>query len=272
MKHKLNSDSYDYAADLAPLWSWKVIATGISFTLFGLGGLLLSLTVFPLIYIAPMAQYKRQRISRLLLSRLFRLYIAIMECFGLIKVQVKGAEYLKNEGQLVIANHPSLLDVVYLIALIDNATSLVKSSMWVNPFTAGTVFATHYIRNDSETALQDCADALNRGESLIIFPEGTRTDPDLPFKFQRGAANIALLANQDITLVTINSDPPRLLKHQPWYEAPRQTLNITINCHPALPIAPYTKNDKPRSKVARQLTRDMEDFYCDQQSFGTTRT
>ena len=239
-KHKLSSDnSYDYQADLSPLLSWKVISTGISFLVFGLGGLILSLTAFPLIYITPINPIQRQKISRRLLSRLFRLYVRMMESFGLIKLDVRGAEHLQASGQMVIANHPSLLDVVYLISLIENTTGLVKKGMWLNPFTAGTMLATHYVRNDSEHQLTDCADALRAGDSLIIFPEGTRTDPNKPFKFLRGAANIALLAEKDITPVTIQSNPPRLLKNQPWYEASRQTIQITIECLPLLPIAPY---------------------------------
>jgi 1-acyl-sn-glycerol-3-phosphate acyltransferase len=261
--HPLSSDDYNYQADLAPLWSWKVISTAISFGVFGLGGLLLSMTVFPLIYISPISQQRRQQISRKLLSKLFRGYIRMMELFGLIKLTVVGAEHLHAEGQLVIANHPSLLDVVYLISQIDNATSLVKGAMWLNPFTAGTVLASHYIRNDSDNPLQSCVDALDNGESLIIFPEGTRSDPQRPFKFHRGAANIALQAKQDISPVTISSNPPRLLKHQPWYESSRQTLQITLHCHPSLPIAPYLAMAAPRSIVARQLTRDIQALYSE---------
>ena len=265
-KHKLSNADYDYLDALAPLLSWKVIATGLSFALFGLGGLILSLTVFPLIYIMPIARARRQRFSRRVLSRLFRLYIKIMERFGLIKLTVRGAELLRAEGQLVIANHPSLLDVVYLIALIDNTTCLVKNSMWINPFTAGTVLATGYIRNDSTQLVSDCAQALAAGDSLIIFPEGTRSDPDKPFKFLRGAANIALLAQRDITPVTIHCHPPRLLKNQPWYQASKQTIQVTIECFPSLPIASYLDSGQARSKLARQLTADMQAFYQRQSS------
>lgn len=262
--HKLSKDGYNYEADLAPRLSWKVISTGLSFAIFGLGGLLLSLTVFPLIYITPISRAKRQRISRKLLSHLFKVYVRIMESFGLIKLEVVGAEHLKAQGQLVVANHPSLLDVVYLISLIENTTSIVKSGMWINPFTAGTVLATHYIRNDADDPLADSAQALADDDSLIIFPEGTRTDPSKPFKFQRGAANIALLAKKDITPVTIHSNPPRLLKNQPWYEASKQTLHITLQCHPAISIAPYIEPGAIRSKMARRLTRDLEAFYLQQ--------
>lgn len=260
-RHKLSNDDYDYEADLAALLSWKVISTGISFAVFGLGGLILSLTVFPLIYIAPLSQQKRQRISRRLLSQLFKAYVWMMELFGLIKLEILGAEHLKSEGQLVIANHPSLLDVVYLISLIENTTSLVKGNMWINPFTAGTVLATNYIRNNNDYPLNECVEALNQGDSLIIFPEGTRTDPDKAFKFHRGAANIALLAKKDITPVTIHSRPARLLKNQPWYEASKQTINITIQCLPPLSIGPYIEPGSVRSKMARQLTLNLEALY-----------
>ncbi len=249
------------SVDLAPVFSWKVFTAGIGFAVFGLGGVVLSLTVFPLIYMTPLSQTRRQRISRRLLSWLFRRYVRMMEILGLIKLELRGSQYLQNEGQLLVANHPSLLDVVYLISLVNNATSLVKQSMWSNPFTAGTVLATHYVRNDADDPIKDCAEALVAGDSLIIFPEGTRTQLGKPYTFLRGAANIALLAQQDITPVTIHSNPSGLKKGQPWYRTPRQTLQITIECFPPMPIAPYLQSGEVRSKLARQLTRDLEDFY-----------
>lgn len=245
----------------APLLSAKVFFSGLSFTLFGLGGLVLSLTVFPLLYVSPIDVHRRQVISRRLLSRLFRVYIRIMELFRLIKV---SASDLRADGQFIVANHPSLLDVVYLISKVDNANCLVKRGMWYNPFTAGTVRATGFIRNDSPTLLEDCAASLQAGDSLIIFPEGTRTDPSKPFKFLRGAANIALLSSSDITPVTIKCRPARLMKHQKWYQMSRETLQIQITSAAALPLEQYRQSGLPRSRVARRITEDLEAFYRQQ--------
>lgn len=251
----------EHMGEDAPFISTKVLSAALSFTVFGSTGLVLSATVFPLLYLLPTSPGRRVRWARRLLQGLFPKYVRLMEKLRLIKVRTSDGEHLGESGQLIVANHPSLLDVVYLIALSENANCVVKTSLFYNPFTAGAVRAAGYIRNDSTDLVAECAAALLRGESLIIFPEGTRTDPDKPFKFLRGAANIALKAGKDIRPVLIRCTPARLMKHQAWYEMSKQTLEVTLDVRPPLGIGRYTHGNDPRSKVSRRLTRDLENVY-----------
>lgn len=252
------------AADVgedAPLLSGKVFFSGVSFALFGLLGLTLSLTLFPLFYLLPLGRQRRKRWSRAVLGEVFPRYIRFMELCRLIKVSGRDLETLRGGGKLIVANHPSLLDVVYLMATVENANCLVKPSLFYNPFTAGAVYAAGYIRNDSDTLFEECAASLAAGDSLIIFPEGTRTDPNRPFRFLRGAANIALAAGCPIWPVTIRCRPARLMKHQAWYEMSTETLQVELVAGPPLAIGAYLASELPRSRVARVLTRDLEALY-----------
>ncbi|GAB5450911.1 MAG: lysophospholipid acyltransferase family protein [Halioglobus sp.] len=258
--HQMASD----AGEDAPLLSRKVLFSGLSFALFGLTGLLLSLTVFPMCYLLPVTRAKRQRWSRTVLSRVFPTFIRFMKICGLIQVRHQNFDILQSGGRLIVANHPSLLDVVYLIASVENANCLVKPSLFFNPFTAGTVRAAGYIRNDSDTLLQRATESLRAGDTLIVFPEGTRTHPDKPFRFLRGAANIALEAGSDVWPVTIRCTPARLMKNQSWYEMSRSTLQVSLTAHPPLEVAPYLDDSLPRSRQSRRLTRDLEAFYTAQ--------
>lgn len=246
----------------APLLSAKVFCSAVSFALFGLLGLVLSVTVFPLFYLLPITTQRRQRWARRILAALFPTYIRFMEWCRLIRVRRHNCDSLNVGGQLIIANHPSLLDVVYLIATVKNANCLVKQSLFFNPFTAGAVRAAGYIRNDSETLIEDCVASLKAGDSLIVFPEGTRTDPQKPFRFLRGTANIALASGCDIRPVVIHCRPARLMKHQAWYEMSTETLKVDIEAFPPIPAAPYLEGEIHRSRTARKLTADLESFYC----------
>jgi hypothetical protein len=92
----------------------------------------------------------------------------------------------------VLANHPTLIDVVFLISLLPNADCVVKR-VACNPFMRGPVRAAGYISNDDGAGLvDDCIAAVRAGGSLVIFPEGTRSVPGQPPRLQRGAANIAV--------------------------------------------------------------------------------
>ncbi|WP_164570717.1 lysophospholipid acyltransferase family protein, partial [Pseudomonas viridiflava] len=70
---------------------------------------------------------------------------------------------------------------------------------------------------------------LQGGQTLIIFPEGTRTQPGQPPAFHRGAAAIALRGASMITPVTIKVSPTTLTKAEPWYRIPQRRVHFTLH-------------------------------------------
>ena len=113
---------------------WRIFGTGLSFACFGLGGVLLSLTLFPLLRLtSPDRDTTRRRIQRAM-HYTFRLFVLQMTLLGVISYEVRGRERLRRGGALVVANHPSLIDVVLLIALMPEADCIVKQALWRNPF------------------------------------------------------------------------------------------------------------------------------------------
>ncbi|GFM50796.1 lysophospholipid acyltransferase family protein [Pseudomonas capsici] len=208
---------------------WRLLATGISFVLFGLSGLCLRLFVFPLLGCLPGDKASHQRRARRTISRLFWLFIRIMARMGVLTYEVQGADRLGRAGQMIIANHPSLIDVVFLIGLVRDANCVVKRSLWDNPCTRGPVRSTGYISNDGSMDMLDAAvDRLQTGQTLIIFPEGTRTQPGMAPAFHRGAAAIALRGASMITPVIIQVSPTTLTKAEPWYRIPQRRVHFTL--------------------------------------------
>lgn len=210
-------------------YHWRLIATALSFTLFGLGGLTLRLLVFPLLACLPgCAERKRQR-ARLTIGWLFWRFVRFMRVSGVLTYQLEGIERLGRPGQVIIANHPSLIDVVFLLGLVRSANCVVKHSLFSNPFTRAPLHEAQYIRNDGSVEMLDAAVAsLQQGQALIIFPEGTRTPPGLTPTFHRGAAAIALRGATVITPVTITVTPTTLTKNEPWYRIPARRVRFTL--------------------------------------------
>jgi 1-acyl-sn-glycerol-3-phosphate acyltransferase len=208
---------------------WRLFATGASFVLFGLGGLVLRLIVLPVLGLLPGDATTRRRRARNAISKAFWLHVQFMYRSGVLKYDFIGAERLGRPGQMIIANHPSLIDVVFLIAHIRNTNCVVKEGMWRNPFTRGPVMRAQYISNNgSPDMLERAADALRDGETLIVFPEGTRTKPNKPPVFHRGAAAIALRGARTITPVFITVKPTTLTKAEPWYRIPERRVQVTL--------------------------------------------
>jgi hypothetical protein len=179
---------------LASAWAraWRVPATGLCFACFGLGGLLMGVLAFPLLNLVVRDRVRRVRWSRALVGASFRGFVALMTLLGLVRVRWIGAERLQRRGLLVLANHPTLIDVVALIARTPNADCIVRAGLHDNLFTSGPVRACNYLRNDSGSAvLEGFRGSLDSGSNLVIFPEGTRSQPGRAMHLQRGPIGAA---------------------------------------------------------------------------------
>jgi len=213
----------------SPPWGWRLLATGASFALFGIGGVLLPIVVFPLLSLWPGDALTRRRRIRAVISAMFRAHVGFMHRMGVLTLDVQHAERLGRPGQMVIANHPSLIDVVVLISLIRDANCVVKQSLWDNPCMRGPIRAAGYISNNaSPEMLDEAAAALREGQTLIIFPEGTRTTPGRPPEFHRGAAAIALRGAKVLTPVVVTVTPSTLTRAEPWYRIPPRRFHFCL--------------------------------------------
>lgn len=213
----------------SPPYAWRLVSTALSFALFGVGGVLLRVLVFPLLSLLPGDALRRRTRARAVVSRTFRLFVEFMFRTGVLTYEVEGAERLGRPGQMVIANHPSLIDVVVLIAFIRDANCVVKQSLWENPCMRGPIRAAQYISNSgSMDMLDEAAGALQNGETLIIFPEGTRTVPGSSPEFHRGAAAIAVRGASVVTPVVISVTPTTLTKAEPWYSIPSRRFHFRL--------------------------------------------
>jgi 1-acyl-sn-glycerol-3-phosphate acyltransferase len=239
---------------------WRVLATGIAFVTFGLGGIVLSITLFPLArLVSPDAATTKRRVQHLM-HHSWRLFIWFMKSMGILTWELHGAAELRQPGRLIVANHPSLLDVVFLISFIPEIDCVVKPAIFSNRFTRYPARWAGYIAEHSpDQLIEDCARTLAAGRSLLIFPEGTRTVPGRPIAMRRGAAQMALAARVELLPVTLRVDPPTLTKGLPWYRVPERPFHVAVHVGAPIRLAPYL--DQPGPVAARRLTRDLEAYF-----------
>jgi len=213
-------------------WVWRLFVTGVAFALFSLGGLVMTIFYFPVLSLLVRNIETRATVVQTTIHRCFKIYLTIIKTIGVCSINVENAEQLKGvTGTLIIANHPSLLDTVILMGQMDRAQCIVKHELWNNFFLGGVMRAANYVRNDQDPTkmIDDCVAVLERGENLIIFPEGTRTRPDqILGKLQRGVANVALSSAAPILPVIIHCNHTTLAKGEPWYRIPPTKLAFNI--------------------------------------------
>lgn len=237
---------------------WRLLATAFSFALFAFATLLLTLLLAPLIRLLPWSEVRRRHLTRRSICRWSWLYMRIMRGLGLLTFQFDGVDKLNQQGVLVVANHPTLLDAVLLMSVMPNATFIVKAAMAYNPVTRWIVALAGYIPNDEEGTklVEQAAKALRAGETLMVFPEGTRSRGD-ELVLKRGAANIALAAECPLQPVVISCTPMTLRKQEPWYQIPARPPHFVVRALPIINPCELVDEAQPRSVKARLVTAEL---------------
>jgi len=207
---------------------WRLFGTACSFALFGVGGLVIGYIIIPVFAFFTPDPERRIVGTRRIIGRSMRLFVSFMALVGVLRYQVEGLELVDHEqNYLILANHPSLIDVVFLLAFFPQAVCVVKQSIFENLFTRHVVSLAGYLSNsDPEEMLTESVNRLARGRSLILFPEGTRTEPDGALKFTRAAAAIAVRADTQCLPVIIDVQPTTLTKADRWFEIPPRQVRF----------------------------------------------
>jgi 1-acyl-sn-glycerol-3-phosphate acyltransferase len=263
----------DFAPEVSPLkarrqdvYVWRLLMTGLSFGLFGIGAAVVGMVLLPLVRIIPATRDRKRARARAVMRLALRLFVAVAHRLGLMTYEFRGRERLGRPGQLILANHPSLIDVVFLLAFVPGAGCVVKAGLWRNPLTRSAVSLVEFIRNDSTAdMIVAAAGALHAAQPLIFFPEGTRTRPGQPMVFHRSGANIALRAAASVTPVYIRVEPTTLTKAEPWHRIPARRPHFTLvvgedvdlQAYRAapLPIASRELNERLQAHFEAELER-----------------
>ena len=249
---------------------WRLIGTGLGFVVFLGGGALLAGVVFPSIdLLTPEASQRRERYHALM-RWAFRAFIGTLAGLRVIEIKIDDpVALLGSKGVIVVANHPTLIDIVLLSAFIPRAQCIVKRELWDSPFLGRLMRGSGYIPNDlePEAIISACRVALADGRSLIVFPEGTRSRPGMKLRFHRGFAHLATLLGADIQLALISCTPPTLAKGEQWWAIPSRRPHFRVSPAGWIRAASW-QGDGHRSLAARDIARRVERFYNEQLAAG----
>ena len=151
-----------------------------------------------------------------------------------IKVEVEGLEMVPTEGPVIyMGNHQGNFDILALTRAIPRLFSWVaKEELFRVPVFGAAMRRAGYIpldRSDGRKALKSMNQAAQRiaaGASVVIFPEGTRTKDGALLPFKRGAFLLAVKAGVPIVPFTINGS--RAINPRNRIELRPGTIRITF--------------------------------------------
>lgn len=110
-----------------------------------------------------------------------------------------------EKSSIIICNHQSMLDPIYLLSLSPRIIVMASDKVWHNVLVR-TMFKVSRFLNASgsvEEIEQKIAKSLEEGYSVVIFPEGLRSDGDIN-RFHKGAFYLSKTLGVDILPIYIH--------------------------------------------------------------------
>ena len=240
-------------------YTYYCISKLIGMLSFGLGAIILAILVFPIIRLFTLAHKDFGIIARAYVSHTFRVFLKNLEICKTSMLKVEDRQAFRNiHSKVIIANHPSLLDFVYIMSLVPNSTCIVRGSLTRTPLRG--VIKQAYITNNTDfnEVLIECKKLTDKGCNVIVFPEGTRSPRIGRNNYKKGAARIALYCGCDVQPLFIGgSDKYGLGKTDPlWSYNHVEKYLYDIKMLPVISIAQFKDLSEPIA--AKHLTEEME--------------
>jgi 1-acyl-sn-glycerol-3-phosphate acyltransferase len=134
-------------------------------------------------------------------------------------VRIEGRERIRRgEAYVMVANHLSLLDILVLFRLFTHYKWVSKIENFRIPFIGWNMSLNRYIklrRGDRASVvkmMKACRETLESGNSIMMFPEGTRSPTGRMRSFKPGAFELALESGRPILPLVIRGTSDALPK------------------------------------------------------------
>ena len=229
----------------------------LCFGVFGLGAMVLNFFVFPIL--KKIYKYeKRTEMYSEIIRHLWRFFINLITALKLIKLEIKDKNALQNiKNKVIVATHPSFIDIVILVALIPKSTGFAKKDAAHN-FIFKNLVSGLFISNDIELEelKSETKKYLDMGFNVIIFPMGTRHRKNEYPKIKKGASLVALNAHKNIVPIKIYTNKAFLFINQPFYEAGKDTIIYAIEVLPEIRLDQYYSDSEIIMK--KNITKQIE--------------
>ncbi|CAG1066159.1 1-acyl-sn-glycerol-3-phosphate acyltransferase [uncultured bacterium] len=140
------------------------------------------------------------------------LWAKVLVAVSGVRVSVRGLGNVpKGSPVLFLSNHQGAFDILALQSVLPVQFRWVaKKSLFKVPFVGWSMRLAGYISIDRENpaeamkSMEEAAFKMDRGSSVVIFPEGTRSETGSLLPFKRGAFMLAKKCGRPIVPVAIN--------------------------------------------------------------------
>lgn len=212
-------------------------------------------------YVTMVGQIRRKAFVHRLTSWATHAFLKAMVTTKMITVNDVNENFEKPS--VIIANHQSFIDILLLLGLHHKFVMVTNDWVWHSPFFGRIVrYLDFYHSEDGYSALADSLrDKVKQGYSVIVFPEGTRSQDGKIGRFHKGAFFLAEQLKLDILPILVYGNGLVSSKRQPLY------IKKGLLVSKVLPRIPFESSDfgagyKERSKnIARYFRNEYHNLY-----------
>ena len=187
----------------------------------------------------------------------FRLFAWTLWASGAYRLDLRALDGLHGDSPVVLVpNHPSLIDALLILKRHPNVVCVMKKELLRNIFLgAGSRLARYIPSGQPRQMIKECVEALGRGATVLLFPEGTRTRR-VPLNPLTGSVGvIAKHAQVPVQMVIIETDSPYLSKGWTLFRVP--SLPITYRVRLGKRFDPPRNAAALMEELEREFTREL---------------
>ena len=248
------------------LRAWRIV--GAALVMFGYFVLLapIGYAIFALWAALPNPNpVRRARRLQTVMTLAFASMHALLRWLRLIHFDPGEVEGSIPEGPCVlVANHPTLVDISAMIACERNLVFPVKASLfrafWARPMlqAAGQFEASERDLFGIGGVVESAMERLSEGHRVIIFPEGTRSPAKGLHPFGRMAFEIACRQNVPIVPLVITCEPRWLTRENSFFNppAPLPVMRIRV-LDPVDPESEGSSSRTLRDIISAQIRTEL---------------
>lgn len=202
---------------------------------------------------------RRARRLRFVMSRGFRFMHDVLRILRIVDHQPRAlARALPTEPCVMVANHPTLMDISGLLAaeaeLVFPVKPALYRSYWARALLQG---AGEFEGAGPEgigvhQMIEEGVRRVKAGQRVIIFPEGTRSPEGGLHPFGRAAFEIALRAGVPIVPIVITCRPSYLDKRVGLFDPPSELPRLRFRVLPPI----HADASGSSSRIMRDIVRD----------------
>lgn len=164
-----------------------------------------------------------------------------------------------DKPAVIIANHSSFLDILVTTMLHPKVVLLTNRWVWNSPVFGAVVRMGEYypVADGAEASIEPLRDLVQRGYSIIVFPEGTRSTDGKMKRFHKGAFYIAEQLKLDIVPLILHGINYTMQKGD-WL---LKNGTTSIYAYPRIPITDGAYGDtysKRAKYIGRWMRQEMQ--------------